>query len=273
MNYIKLIVNKDTTVRKFLKSNSFSKKSIDEILKNGYMINNDTKYKSLQLKESDILKIQIPNEKIDYDPVEGKLDIIYEDNHIIVINKDYNLTVNSKNQVSLANYLADYFLNNNINSKIRFINRLDMNTSGLIMIAKHKYAQSYYQDLIEKNIIIKKYIAKVDKKLNIDTQVNIKISYDKDKKKYYISDDGKVAKTILKTINSTDDYSYIQCQILTGKTHQIRLSLSNLGYPIIGDILYGSLHKLNRFYLHSYFLYFPKLFDEENIELVNYPEF
>ena len=273
MRYIKYELSEKTTVRKFLLSKGYSKRSVESILSEGFLLNNQLSKKSKNLKAGDKLFVIIKDENIDYEPVRGNLKIIYEDRDTLVISKDPNITVNSKVQISLANNIANYFKSNNINSKVRFVNRLDMDTSGLILVAKNKYAHAFYQKQIENNEMIKKYIAIVDPNANLDMLYEEKFAYDEKSKSYVVSEDGKTAKTIFKSLKLLEDRTIVECKILTGKTHQIRASLSSLGYPIFGDKLYGSDKNLDRFLLHSYKLSFRNFKDEENIKLVDYPNF
>ena len=273
MRYIKYELSEKTTVRKFLLSKGYSKRSVEAILSEGFLLNNQLSKKSKNLKAGDELFVIIKDENIDYGPVKGNFKIIYEDRDTLVISKNANITVNSKGQISLANYIAYYFKSNNINSKVRFVNRLDMDTSGLILVAKNKYAHAFYQKQIENNEMIKKYIAIVGPNANLDMLYEEKIAYDEKSKSYVVSEDGKTAKTIFKSLKLLEDRTIVECQILTGKTHQIRASLSSLGYPIFGDKLYGSDKNLDRFLLHSYKLSFRNFKDEENIKLVDYPNF
>ncbi|MDO5047430.1 MAG: RluA family pseudouridine synthase [Anaerococcus sp.] len=273
MKYISLIVDENIHTRKFLRKKGYSNRASEKILKNGYYLNDILVSKSRQLKTGDKVKIIIKEEDLDYEPIKEELKILYEDDHTLVINKDPGISVNSKNQISLANHLAYYFLKKGIRSKIRLVNRLDMNTSGIMIVAKNKFAQSYYQDEIEQGKIEKKYLALVESDLDIDRLVKLGILYDKDQKKYLVDNKGKVAKTIFKTKRIYNNKALVEAKILTGKTHQIRLSLSYLGYPIIGDKLYGSRVEIDRFLLHSYFLSFRPFLGEENIKIVDYPEF
>lgn len=273
MKYIKHEVYENTSVRQFLKTKNFYKKSIEEILKTGYILNGKNKRKSLSINKGDELRIIIEDEKIDYEPIEAKLNIVYEDDHSLVVSKDPNLTVNSKNQISLSNYIAHYFKKSGQESKIRLVNRLDMNTSGLMLIAKNKFSHAFYQKQLEENIMKKKYLAVVDGMVDIDLLYENKFSYNEEKKNYEPSDNGKICRTYFKTKRIEKDYSIIECEIFTGRTHQIRASLRDLGYPIWGDSLYGSDKKLNRFLLHSYKLEFTSFYEEENIKLIDCPNF
>lgn len=273
MKYIKFINNGENTLKKFLKEKNISKRSYKELLKSGILINDKLVYKNISLKNKDLVKIKIDEENLDYKPINGNIDIIYEDDNVLIVNKPFNLTVNSKNQVSLSNFLAYYFKENNIKAKVRLINRLDMNTSGLLMVAKNKFAQAYYQKQIEENKLTKKYLAYVEGDFKIDTLYKIKLIYDESSKEYKKDDKGKLAITYFKTLEYNDKFSLIECDIKTGKTHQIRASLKNLGHPIVGDKLYGSDYEFDRFLLHSYYLKFTEFISQESIILKNIPDF
>ena len=273
MNNIEIINKNSKTLKTLLKSHGFSKRSISELMKNGIKVNNDTVYRSIEIFKGDRISIDVDDEQLDHKPIKGDLKILYEDNNILIISKSSGLTINSAHDINLANIVAYYFKLNNINSKIRFINRLDMNTSGIMMIAKNKYAQAYYQNETENNKIIKKYLAYVPGNVIIDKKISLILSYDEENKNYKVSDNGRKSITIFKTIERNEKYSIIDCDIKTGKTHQIRASLSYLGYPIIGDKLYGSEIDLNRFLLHSYYLSFTKFLSEESIFIKDVPNF
>ncbi|WP_311480358.1 RluA family pseudouridine synthase [uncultured Anaerococcus sp.] len=273
MKYIKFKNSKKISLKKFLKEKSISMRAYQELIKGGIFVNDEPTFKNIALKEGDTIKIFIEDENLDYKPIEGDLKIVYEDDNLLVVNKPSGLTVNSNNQVSLANYLAYYYQENNIKAKIRLISRLDMNTSGLMMVAKNKYAQAYYQKQLEENKITKKYLAYIKGELNIDKLYKISLAYDESSKSYRENNDGKEAITYFKSIEVGGKYSVIECDIKTGKTHQIRASLSNLEFPIIGDLLYGSEYQFERFLLHSYYLEFKEFLSQESIILEDFPDF
>ncbi|MGO3018303.1 MAG: RluA family pseudouridine synthase [Anaerococcus sp.] len=273
MDKIKFIGKKDLTLQNLLKENHISKRATNRLIKNGLTVNGKIVKKNIKIKKDDIIEVPIIDERIDYNPIKGEINVIYEDEHLIVIDKPSGITMNSKNQVNLSNYLAYYFKENNIKRKIRLINRLDMNTSGIMLIAKNKYAQSYYQKQIESNNLIKKYIAVVEGSLEIDNKITINISYDKENKLYYHSNEGVEAITVFKTIEKHNKYSLVEANILTGKTHQIRLSCKELGHPIVGDYLYSSTYDLDRFLLHSYYLEFREFLSGKKMIIQSKPDF
>ena len=114
------------------------------------------------ISEGDEIWIAMAKEKIDHEPIEMKLHILYEDDDLLVVDKPAGVTVNSKDQVSLANGVANYFKENGIKRKVRFLNRLDRDTTGCIVIAKSGLAQSLYQQQMNDNTFEKWYMATVE---------------------------------------------------------------------------------------------------------------
>ena len=114
------------------------------------------------ISEGDEIWIAMAKEKIDYEPIELDLHILYEDDDLLIVDKPVGVTVNSKDQVSLANGVAYYFKENGIKRKVRFLNRLDRDTTGCIVIAKSGLAQSLYQQQMDDNTFEKWYMATVE---------------------------------------------------------------------------------------------------------------
>ena len=114
------------------------------------------------ISEGDEIWIAMAKEKIDYEPIEMELHILYEDDDLLIVDKPTGVTVNSKDQVSLANGVAYYFKEHSIKRKVRFLNRLDRDTTGCIVIAKSGLAQSLYQQQMDDNAFEKWYMATVE---------------------------------------------------------------------------------------------------------------
>ena len=114
------------------------------------------------ISEGDEIWIAMAKEKIDHEPIEMNLHILYEDDDLLIVDKPAGVTVNSKGQVSLANGVAHYFKENGIKRKVRFLNRLDRDTTGCIAIAKSGLAQSLYQQQMDDNAFEKWYMATVE---------------------------------------------------------------------------------------------------------------
>ena len=114
------------------------------------------------ISEGDEIWIAMAKEKIDHEPIEMDLPILYEDDDLLIVDKPAGVTVNSKDQVSLANGVAYYFKEHGIKRKVRFLNRLDRDTTGCIVIAKSGLAQSLYQQQMDDNTFEKWYMATVE---------------------------------------------------------------------------------------------------------------
>ena len=114
------------------------------------------------ISEGDEIWIAMAKEKIDHEPIEMNLHILYEDDDLLIVDKPVGVTVNSKDQVSLANGVAYYFKEHGIKRKVRFLNRLDRDTTGCIVIAKSGLAQSLYQQQMDDNTFEKWYMATVE---------------------------------------------------------------------------------------------------------------
>ena len=120
------------------------------------------------VSEGDEIRIAMAKEKIDYEPMEMDLHILYEDDDLLIVDKPAGVTVNSKDQVSLANGVAYYFKEHGIKRKVRFLNRLDRDTTGCIVIAKSGLAQSLYQQQMDDNTFEKWYMATVEGIVEVD---------------------------------------------------------------------------------------------------------
>lgn len=120
------------------------------------------------VSEGDEIWIAMAKEKIDYEPMEMDLHILYEDDDLLIVDKPAGVTVNSKDQVSLANSVAYYFKEHGIKRKVRFLNRLDRDTTGCIVIAKSGLAQSLYQQQMDDNTFEKWYMATVEGIVEVD---------------------------------------------------------------------------------------------------------
>ncbi|SUP43776.1 RluA family pseudouridine synthase [Veillonella criceti] len=212
---------------------------------------------------SDELRLQLPKEKIDYEPIEVALTILYEDDDLLILDKPVGITVNSKGQTSLANGVAKYFKENGIKRKVRFLNRLDRDTSGCIIVAKSALAQSFYQKQIEDQRFEKWYTTTVQGVLQGVNIVELPMGRSEDGIHYEVREDGKMTRTAynalgiyredgveLKLVNNEDLaqlspeeqaqlVTKVDVRLYTGKTHQIRVAMAHLGHPLVGDALYG----------------------------------
>lgn len=219
-----------------------------------------------KLPANGILKVVEKEKTTDIEPIPMKLDIVYEDNDLLVVNKPYNLVTHptlKKVDMTLANAIVYY-----LKTVPRFYNRLDMNTTGLIIIAKNSYTQAFLQN---KGEVKKKYLALVENECNKEYVIEARIYKDGDKLERIIDEKGQDAKTVVRPIKYFADknVSLVECELFTGRTHQIRVHLKYIGHPIIGDSLYNPNGiKASRQMLHAYKLSFIHPKTSEIINLV-----
>ena len=220
---------------------------------------------TFKLPQEGILIVKEKEKSTDLEEKYLNLDIIYEDDDLLIINKPPFLLTHptlKKVDITLANGIVYYF-NDKYKKKLvpRFVNRLDMNTSGLIVIAKNAFTQSFFQS--ENANIEKKYLAIAEGIIEDDHFIIEKNIYkDGDRLDRIIDERGQYAKTEFKVIERFKHIgvTLVECKLYTGRTHQIRVHLKSINHPIIGDSLYNSSSKynkiVNRQMLHSYFLAF-----------------
>ena len=220
---------------------------------------------TFKLPQEGILIVKEKEKSTDLEAKYLNLDIIYEDDDLLIINKPPFLLTHPKLKkvdITLANGIVYYF-NDKYKKKLvpRFVNRLDMNTSGLIVIAKNAFTQSFFQS--ENANIEKKYLAIAEGIIEDDHFIIEKNIYkDGDRLDRIIDERGQYAKTEFKVIERFKNIgvTLVECKLYTGRTHQIRVHLKSINHPIIGDSLYNPESKynkiVNRQMLHSYFLEF-----------------
>ena len=213
-----------------------------------------------KLPSSGKLKVVEKKKGTNIKPIKLNLDIVYEDDDILVVNKEpYLLThpTQKKADFTLANGIVDYFVEKYGEERVpRFYNRLDMNTTGLIIITKNSFAQAYLQNF---SIFEKKYLAIVDGIVE-EEEITIEapIYKDGDNLARIIDERGQYAKTKVKVIERFEEknVTLVECELFTGRTHQIRVHTKYIGHPIIGDELYGEglcIEKgIERQFLHAY---------------------
>lgn len=186
------------------------------------------------------------------------LDILYEDDALLIINKPPNTPVHpslNHYEDSLSNGVKYYFESINLKRKIRPINRLDKDTSGIVLFAKNEYVQECLIKQMKTNAFEKEYLAIVNGVVEKEIQTVVAPIARKDTSiiERCIRDDGDYAETHIELIKSFGDYSLIKCKLKTGRTHQIRVHTKHIGHPILGDTLYGVASALiGRQALHAY---------------------
>ena len=240
------------------------------------LLNGSPTFVDYNLKPFDTVEIIIDFEEESENIVslEMNLDIIYEDEYYLVINKPAGLAVHPSilhYNNSLSNGVKYYFEQNDIKKKIRPINRLDKDTSGIVIFAKNEYIQEYLVREMKDNIFYKEYIAVCE---GIFEENEGTITFPIARKENSIIErcvslNGDIAITHYKVLKKVDNTSVVKCILETGRTHQIRVHLAHIGHPILGDTLYGNASKLiNRQSLHAYKVKFVHPITGLNVEYV-----
>ncbi|MCT7547039.1 RluA family pseudouridine synthase [Aliarcobacter butzleri] len=275
-NFIVLETNR---LDKFLAQNiDASRNQIEQLIKKEFVkvdgkIINKT---GLKLKENQNVEVFFPevqlnklkDEEFLKNSLEDKeVEIIYEDDYILVLNKPYNLTVHDAPSVKDAT-LVDWLKLKNISlstisgeERHGIVHRLDKGTSGVMVIAKTNEAHLNLSKQLEDKSMGRYYLAILDLALKENVIIEKPIGRNPNNRlKMSIEENGRYAKSAFSKIALSDNekFELIACKLYTGRTHQIRVHLSSINRHILGDNLYGfkgELNKINRFLLHAYYLY------------------
>ena len=264
----------------------FSRSKIQSIIKSGnVLINGESKKPSYTLKENDKIEFELPqNEEIKIKPQNIPLNIIYEDENMLVVNKPSGMLTHPtalERENTLVNALLYKYGDNlsDINGEFRrgILHRLDRNTSGLLMIAKNNQAHEFLSEQIKNHTITKKYRAIVKGNYSKDEdKIDLPIGRNPNQPyKMMVTDIGKPSITLVKVIKRFKDATYLDLTLITGRTHQIRVHLNHMKHPIYNDTLYGAgigKVKTQEQVLQSYYLRFTKPFTDEIIELEIEPD-
>lgn len=255
-NMIKIIIKKEEILKEVLKQKlNKSKNNLKTLCENNLIIINNKPIKKLDYKLKIGDKLIIKDKYIKDKNYKKLIEIIYEDNDIIVVNKPFGLLSISDNKkhYSLYNIVSNYIKIKNKNNKIFIIHRLDRDTSGVIMFAKSEKVKNAYQNKFNDLVKKREYIAIVNGIL--DKSGTIKKNIIEDKTTFmHISNskNSKIAITHYDPIKHNNKYSMIRVNIDTGRKNQIRVHLSSINHSIIGDIKYGNKNSpIKRLGLHA----------------------
>jgi len=220
---------------------------------------------SHNLRDGDIVSLLLDEKAIEYQPTDIELEIVYEDKHLIIINKPVGLTVHpgagNKDNTLVNALLHSGKKLSTIGGPERpgIVHRLDKDTSGLMVVAKSNDAHEKMAKLFETRNIEKKYLALVHGYLpheqdSIDALIGrVPSNY---KKMQVDHLNGKPSLTDYKVLKESNEKSLLELILHTGRTHQIRVHLAHLGNPVVGDSVYGKAGKSKTQLLHSYSLKF-----------------
>ena len=238
---------KGMEIKSFLNRMKFSNSLVRKLKKdvNGILVNGKHQNVLYVLKENDVLELNFSDSFDEVNkhlkPIAIPIDVIYEDDNITVVNKPPNMptheSINNREN-SLANALAYRYRDKPY--VFRASNRLDKDTSGLVITANNKFYSALLSEKIKNHEVIKEYIAVVEGRLEGDGVINAPIDrVGESIIKREVRLDGDSAITEYQSLVATDVCSVILVKPKTGRTHQIRVHMAHLGHPLLGDSLYG----------------------------------
>ena len=206
-------------------------------------------------------------------PTKMELDILFEDETMLIINKPAGVPVHPSMdhfEDSLSNGVRFYFDEIDLKRKIRPVNRLDKDTSGIVIFAKNEYVQECLVKQMKKNTFVKEYIAVCSGSFDCKAgTIDAPIARKEDSIiERCVSEAGDKAVTHYEVLKNVNNYSVVKCILETGRTHQIRVHLAHIGHPLLGDTLYGTYSPLiSRQALHAYKVKFIHPISLKSIEL------
>lgn len=219
-----------------------------------------------KVSENDVIDVTLPDPvEVSVKPEKMNLDIVFEDDDVIVVNKPQGMVVHpapGHENGTLVNGLLDHAPLATVNGELRpgIVHRIDKDTSGLLMVAKNDQAMLSLSAQLKAKTNQRKYLAIVHGNFKEEAgTINAPIGRSKkDRKKMAIVEDGRPAVTHFKVLERFTDYTLIECELETGRTHQIRVHLKYIGHPVAGDPLYGPRNTLkgNGQFLHAKLLGF-----------------
>ena len=245
----------------FLFANDISGRLFRKLYKNKHIyLNGKFVRKSTEINKGDMVTIYMEDEQNNIDPEKMDLNIVYEDHDLLIVNKEADIVVHptkSHQEGTLSNGISYHFKESGINKKIRFVNRLDMDTTGILIVAKNPFAHQQVAIQLEENTVVKKYYALVEGVVAKDEDIiDLPIGREEERSvKKIVTENGQEALTSYRVKERFKDTTLLDIRIFTGRSHQIRVHMDHIGHPIIGDTLYNKASPyIKRQALHSYYL-------------------
>ena len=277
-NYIIPTEYNKQTLLSFLKDKKYSSQIITHLkrTKNGILLNGEWGRVRDILRVGDVLTIQLLEDVSSENivPMNLALDIIYEDEDILIVNKAANTPIHPSQgnyDNTLANAVAYYYQQKGESFTYRCINRLDRDTTGLLIVAKHMYSASLLSDMVGKREIHREYLAIATGEVpEIGTIVAPIGRVDGSTIERHVDEElGDYACTHYQRLAYNNGYSLVSLKLETGRTHQIRVHMKHIGHPLPGDFLYNPDYSvINRQALHSHKLSFKHPITGEYMEFV-----
>lgn len=266
------------TILSYLKTKQYSSQIITHLKRteNGILLNGIWGRVRDILHENDVLTITLIESESSENivPTPLPLDIVYEDEDLMVINKASDMPIHPSQgnyDNTLANAVAYHYAQKGENFVYRCINRLDRDTTGLLILAKHMYSASLLSNMVQNREIHREYLAIATGLVTKEGVIEAPIGRVNGSTIERQVDEvhGDYACTHYKRLAYTNGYSLVSLKLDTGRTHQIRVHMKHIGHPLPGDFLYNPDYSvINRQALHSYRLQFIHPITGENLEFV-----
>ncbi len=244
-----------------------SRTKVAQMIRDGLILVNDEISKpAYKLEVDDVVSIdKYQPRELELEPVAMDLDIVYEDDDVIVINKPKGLVVHpgagTKDATLVSGLLAHTKQLSNDDIRPGIVHRLDKDTSGLLVVAKNDVAHAFLADQLKDKTMHREYVALVTGNFpHLKAKVDAPIGRDeRNRQQMAVTDkNSKPAVTYLTKLEDIGHCSLLSCRLETGRTHQIRVHCQYIGYPVLGDPLYGMKKQTDPYgqYLHAYKLSF-----------------
>ena len=270
-----------STIWEYLKKRKYSRHIITRLkqTQRGIVRNGEWAYIWQKLEEGEVLQIQIVEEASSehIEPIQMNLDIVYEDEDLVIINKPADMPIHPSihnYENTLANGLAWYYRDQGEEFVYRCINRLDRDTTGILIVAKNMLSGAILSDMVRKREIHRQYLAIVAGSLPEEGTIDAPIARKAESviERCVDFEHGERAVTHYKCLKRKGEYSLALLKLETGRTHQIRVHMKHLGYPVIGDYLYyPDYRKVKHQALHSYCLEFKHPITGEQMRFEQQP--
>lgn len=270
---IKYVVDQDNIkLKDYLKLQGVSRNLLKRIrLEDITYVNGNLVKNYILVNCGDIIEIEY-NEKLneDFKTNDIPLDILYEDDYLLIVNKQANIAIQPSKRHQEDNLISSvkrYYLENNIDSNIHIVTRLDFSSSGIVLIAKNGYIHNLLNDAKFEKIYLCKVYGKFD---NLEGEYTDSIRRcDPINIKRWVFEDGKKAHTLYKVLEN-GDISLVEAKLLTGRTHQIRVHFAYHNHPLLGDKIYGNGE--GNLFLHCYRLEFMHPISDKMIKIECLPK-